>query len=258
MTNDLISFDINQIKVLPGDITFNGFEKLKTEALQLSEQITQVEVTEENVQVSKKMLAAVNKRVKEIDSKRISIKKELLEPYITFEQQVKEITAIVKDADNHVRQQVRDLEELERAAKWVEVHGMFEKRIRQYPFESIFTFDDFVKPKHLNKSTTMNSVEKDMVEWLENKNADFEVIQGLPNSYDVLIEYKDTKDLATAINNVRQRDEYKDRLKEAVPEKKKEVEKQFVIMLNDEKDYKLVEMFMEQNNINYKTQKGDY
>lgn len=249
MSTSLLDFNTNQIKITPGEVTFNGFEDLKHRATQLAEEIKNVDVSEENIKVSKQMLAAVNKRVKEIEDKRISIKKEMLKPYEDFESQVKEITSVVKDADQFVRQQVKQLEEYEREEKAKEIEGIFQKRMEHYSFGDIFTFEQFIQPKHLNKSMSMNVVEKDMVEWLEKKKADYEVIQGLPNTHDVLMEYLDTKDLSVAMNNIKQHDEYKEKLEKAVP--KKEGKQQFTITLSDAKDLKMVEMFMQENNINY-------
>lgn len=258
MSTDLMSFDTSQIKVRPGDVEFYGFEKLKKEALQLSEQISQVEVTDENLKVSKKMLAAVNNRVKEIESKRISIKKELLEPYSIFESQVKEIVGIVKDADSTVRQQVKDLEERERDEKREKLLEIFQKRISHYQmFHDFYSPDDFIKSQHLNKSTSLKSVETEMVEWLEKKDSDFKVILSLPNGNEVLSEYLDTNDLSVAINIVNDREERKKQLEKVTPVKKsvEDMGQVFIITLSDEKDHKLVEMFMQQNKINYKTEK---
>ncbi|OXS65128.1 hypothetical protein B1B04_25170, partial [Lysinibacillus sp. KCTC 33748] len=64
MSNELLKVNIEQIRVTPGVIQFQEYESLKQQALQLAEQIEQVEVSEENIQHSKKLLAAVNKRVK--------------------------------------------------------------------------------------------------------------------------------------------------------------------------------------------------
>lgn len=257
MSTELMVFQTNQIIVTQGVVEFNGFEKLKNEALQLSEQIQGVEVTEENIQSSKKLLAAVNKRVKEMEDRRISIKKEMLEPYNAFETQVKEIVSIVKEADSIVRNQVKDLEEKERTEKEKAIEDLFHKRIVQYSFGETFTFDHFIKPQHLNKSTSMKSVETEMVEWLEKKDADMKVINSLPNAHDVLMEYLDTKDLSVAINIVNDREARKQQLQQTHSVKKtvKEIGQAFVITLSDEKDLLLVEMFMKQNNINYKSEK---
>lgn len=254
---ELMVFEENQIIVRQGIIEFNGFEKLKQDALTLSEQIEKVEVTDENIQTSKKMLAAVNKRVKEMENKRINIKKEIHEPYNDFERQVKEIVSIVKAADTLVRDQVKNLEESERDEKREQVQKIFEKRIKQYSFGDVFGFDNFIKPQHLNKSTSMKSVESEMVEWLEKKDADMKVINSLSNSHEVLMEYLDTKDLSVAINIVNEREERKKQLEQVAPVKKEinEVGQSFIIILSDEKDYKLVEMFMQQNNIKFQSEK---
>lgn len=255
MTTELMFFDNNQVLVRKGIVEFNGFEKLKQEAVQLSELISQVEVTEETVRTSKKMLAAVNGRIKEMEDRRITIKKEMLEPYNLFEKQVKEIVSIVKEADTIVRNQVKSLEERERDQKREAIVEIFEKRIKQYSFSDLFTFDSFISSKHLNKSTSMKSVEMEMVQWLEKIEADIKVIQSLPNAQDVLAEYADTKDVTVALTIVNEREERKKRVEQVKPVVNQSINQLFIITLDDEKDLKLVEMFMNQNNIKYKSEK---
>jgi hypothetical protein len=255
MSQELMTIDINQIVVKPGTIVFNEFDSLKAQATDLATQIHQVEVTEDNVQYSKKMLAAVNKRLKEMEDKRISIKKEILSPYNEFEKQVKEIVNIVKDADNLVRDQVRELEEQEREEKRNNIAEIFAKRIKHYVFKDVFGFDDFVRTTHLNKSTSLKLVESEMVEWLEKKDADLKVINSLPNAEEVMTEYHDTKDLTVAINIVNDRAARKKQMEQLVKPKVNTVGQTFIITLSDEKDSKLVEMFMNQNKIQYKIEK---
>jgi len=250
---DLTAFNTSNITVKQGQIQFNGFKSLKEEAINLSEEISMVHVTDDNVQISKKILATVNKRVKELEDKRIDIKKEMLEPYTEFEQQVKEIVTIVKNADGIVRSQVKQLEEIERDTKQAKIEELFNKRIVQYDFDDVFKFDDFITPKHLNKSITSKSVETEMVAWLEKKDADLKVIKSLPNTHDILMEYLDTKDLSVAINIVNERNARMDHL-EKVVEPTKQAGQGYLITLSDSKDLKMVEMFMDQNHINYDLQ----
>lgn len=255
MSTEIMTLDDAQIVVKQGVVEFNGFVTLKGQAIQLSEQITQVEVTDENIQSSKKLLAAVNKRVKEIEDRRIAIKKELLEPYTEFESQVKEIVGIVKDADNIVRSQLKDLEEKERATKEDNIREIFNKRFAHYDFGNMFDYIDFIKPQHLNKSVSMKTVETEMVEWLERIDADIKVINSLPNAEDVLTEYHDTKDVTVALTIVNAREERKKMVQQAKPKVTPSIKQSFFITIEDEKDYKMVEMFMQQNNIQYKSEK---
>lgn len=251
MAKDILEIDIKQISVQQGKIDFPIYEQLKESALQLAENIRSVEVTEENVKFSKQLLASVNKRIKEMEDERISIKKQMLKPYELFEQQVKEIVTIVKDADAVVREQIRDLEEIEREAKRNDIQDIYEKRIKYYSFGDIFGFDDFLKPQHLNKSVSMKSVEADMVAWLEKIDTDLTAMKSLPNTDEILTEYFDTKDLAAAIRIVNERNERKRALYQQIPSQKYTQRNSYVITLANEKDLLAVEMFMKMNEIKY-------
>ena len=255
MERDLFKVDFQNIEVKSGEIRFNEYESLKEQALQLARNIEQVEVSDENIQTSKKMIAAVNKRVKEMEDKRIAIKKEILSPYETFERQVKEIIGIVKDADAIVRNQIRELEEIEREEKRNVIQDIYDKRIQQYSFGETFHFDDFLKPNHLNKSVSIKSVESEMVQWLEKLDADLQVINTLPNSEAILIEYYDTKDLTVAIRIVNEREALKNQISQLVKPSEKTKENVYVITLFDEKDATTLEMFMELKNIKYTIEK---
>ena len=115
------------VEVEKGSIKFPAYETLKEQALEVARIVSETDVTQENVKESKKMLANVNKSVKELESRRIAVKKAILEPYTEFEKQIKEIVAIVKDADEIVRIQVKDLEEVERSDKRDELENIWLK-----------------------------------------------------------------------------------------------------------------------------------
>ena len=117
MENELMNLDVEQISLQQGNINFPEYKRLKQQAQELAEWISNIEVSAENVKENKKLLAAVNKSVNELETRRKAIKNCMLEPYKLFEEQVKEIVGIVKDADEIVRQQVKALEEQERQEK---------------------------------------------------------------------------------------------------------------------------------------------
>ena len=135
MENELM-LNMQQIRVVQGSVDFQNYERVKQQALQLAENLQTVEVNEDNLKQSKKLLAAVNRRKKELDDERIRIKKVMLEPYQEFEQQVKEITLIVEAANETVRQQVKHLEEQERQAKQEQLAEIFHKRKALYSLGS--------------------------------------------------------------------------------------------------------------------------
>lgn len=251
MTEELMRIDDSQIVYKPCDITFGGFDNLLEQSKKLAYEIENVEVNEENIKQSRKLLAAVNKRLKELDDKRISIKKEVLVPYNVFESQVKEIVNIVKEADNIVRVQVREMEEKERELKKQEIEKLFNKRISTFKYSELFTFYDFFKQSYLNKTTSMNRIELEMVGWFAKIENEVAVISTLPNSTKILAQYKQTKDLALSIQYVNEREMIENVVKKVV----EPMSNQFIITLTDEKDMKLVEMFMKEQQINYKLEK---
>ncbi|WP_260502247.1 DUF1351 domain-containing protein [Listeria seeligeri] len=238
--------------VTQGSILFPAYKKIKSDSLLLAQQIENIEVTEENVKQSKKLLAAVNKEVKNLESERISIKKEMLEPYNEFEKQVKEIVSIVKTADEMVRQQVTQMEEEEREDKKLVLKRMFEKRIRMYDFKTYFTFDDFIENRHLNKSLSINKIESEMVEWLTKIETELKIIETMPYPDEIIAEYKETKDLAVSAQIVSDRHKAQEVIKEAKNDiKDEQLHTKITFTLFDEKDVKLVEMFMQQNKIKF-------
>jgi len=239
-----------EIFIEQGSVVFNNFEEIKNEAAILAESIKTVEVGEENIKQSKKMLAAVNKEVKKLEDKRIEIKKMMLQPYSEFEAQVKEIVLIVKEADETVRQQVKQLEEEQRLEKQKQLEEIFAKRIEQYNFGDLFTFLDFLKPKHLNKTAAIESTEKEMIEFLERLRNDIKAIESMANAEAVMSAYVESKDLAAAMTLVNKQEERRRQI-EASRAISKSAKKEFHFTVFDEKDFKLVQMMMQQEQIKF-------
>lgn len=250
--NDL-ALNVSQIVVKKGSIDFFEYEALKEQAKQLAEMIASVEVDEENIKASKKLLAAINKRIKELEDKRIQIKKEMMEPYQTFEAQVKEIVQIVKEADDIVRQQVRDLEEMERLQKEGLLHGIFLKRIKHYTFRDLFSFADFIKPKHLNKSTTIEAVENEMIAFFEKLSRDLKAIEKMENSKSILSAYINSLDLASAIYLVEQEKERIAQIESSKALKTTSAKIAYLVSIEvkNQKELKFLEMLLNENEIKF-------
>lgn len=243
--------NLQQIKVIQGSVDFPEYENIKMQALKLAEDIQTVQVTEDNVKQSKKLLAAVNKRLKELEDERISIKKLMLEPYQLFEEQVKEIVGIVKDADAVVRFQVKHLEESERKEKYSNLKSIFDKRKKMYLIGDLISIDDFLNPKHLNKSVSIETVENEMIEFLEGTEKDMKVIQKLPNINDHVSAYLSSFDLAHAMTQVQEKKERMKQIEASQAAKKVQDVQAFQFTIFSSKDKTLLEMFMQQNKITY-------
>ena len=67
---------------------------------------------------------------------------------------------------------------------------------------SLIPFEDFASPKHFNKTTSIDSVEKEMIEFLEHTQKDINVIKTMDNSKEIVSAYLGRYDLAEAIGIV--------------------------------------------------------
>lgn len=180
-----------------GSVQFANYDEILSQATELAALIKTVDVDENSIKGTKKLLASVNKKVKELEDERIRIKNELLTPYLEFEKQIKTISAVVKESDNDLRSKVRELEELERQEKNRIIEGLFNKRITLYPTLSFLTPDRFITQQHLNKTSSLNKIELEMVQWLEQRQREVEIIK-LTDGADMDI-YIQTLDLVLSL-----------------------------------------------------------
>lgn len=263
MTETELSFNPKQIIVTQGLVKFTEYERIKEQAKTLAGIITTFEVTEENIKESKKLLAAVNKRCKELEDERIRIKKMMLEPYQEFEDQVKEIVGIVKEADTVVRQQVKRLEEMERMTKYNDLDEIFQKRLQHYKtLEDLILFEHFVQPRHLNKTTSIDNAETEMIAFLEKTKIDFNVIASMNYSSEILSAYMVSFDLAAAMQKVNQEWERKKAIENSNAIKKQPAENLIsylvTVKVYNQKELKLLEMILQENQFEFITDKVDF
>lgn len=189
----------------PATVTFSDFHRILEEADMLNSLLSQVQVDDENIKTAKKLVAEVRKQFNVLDRQRIEAKKDILGNFSDYEQQVKEIGAVVQEGENLVRSKIRELEEIERAEKEEEVRALWEERSDQYEFTEWLTYEDWFEPKYLNKSQSLNKTEEELVEWLEAKRNDVMVIESHQQREELMIYYKQNDfSLALAMNQLAQ------------------------------------------------------
>ena len=220
----------------------------------IADYINSIEVTEDNIKDVKKDLAAARKVTKALSDRRIAIKKEILSDYEVFEQQVKDLSAVIDVAEDELREKVNALEEKEREEKLADIEELWGKRINLYQISELDpnAFDVWFDQRYLNKTMTMKTVETEMVEWLEATEKDIEACKSMDD--EVLIEYLGIYDLAKAIQNVNERERLREMITEECDEEEDDFESEpsAIFMVIGAKDIKLTEMILKENNINYR------
>ena len=220
-----VTYDIPQVN-------FPAYEEYKEKAYAVAEYIYNMEPTEENIKETKATLAKARKLTDKLNRARIDMKKAILQNYTTFEQQVKEITGIIDDADKEIRAKVKDMEEAERQRKKEAIYELWLKRIPAYDYDLLNAvlpnaFDRWLTPKHLNKSTSMKSIETDMTAWIQKTLTDIETAKGMGDDY--VEAYAWTVDLAKAIAEVHRREDALDAIHGLMDPDEEEPSQTFVV-----------------------------
>lgn len=229
-------------------ITFPAFEYYKEQAIMMADYINGIELTEDNVQDVKKDLASVRKVTDELSRRRIAIKKTILEDFDVFESEVKELSEIISEAESHLRTKLKELEEQERKNKEAAILETWNKRASLYQICSLLpdAFHTWLSPQHLNKSTSMKKIESDMTEWLEKTEKEITTLRSMDSEY--LVEYLSTLDMSEAIDAVNRRNEIREVVSEPEPE---ETEPTATFIIKGEKEIKLAELILKENNIEF-------
>lgn len=240
----------NDITYQIPQVSFPAFEDYKQQAEQVSSYIRSLPVTQENIKAVKVELAKARKLTDRLNRSRIDIKKEILSQYTVFESQVKELCDIVGEADDELRDKVRQLEELERKCKMSEIEELWDKRVAQYDQITKYfpcALDLWFQPQFLNKTYSMKRIEDDMRDWLEECDNNIRVASKMGEDY--LYEFTVTGNLAEAIELVQKREQWESELADEDPEEEIPVQ---IFVVSGEKDIKLAEMLLKENNITYK------
>ena len=188
-------------------VEFVEYEKVFSDVERLTEAMKDVEVTEDNVKETKRLLARVRKELERVEDERKEVKKRVLEPYNELENKVKTIRNMVEDADSTVRKQVRELEELQRQERWEYIQDLYNSYETSYqPVASWYNWELFLDktPRSIsNKSTSKSTVREHILNWFNQYKADMEKIHQLNLSMEeenlVIFNYKHSLDIDESI-----------------------------------------------------------
>lgn len=154
----------------------------------------------EQVKHAKRERAYLNSLAKELDDKRKAIKREYEKPYKAFEDQVKAITAKIKNTSAKLDLKVKEAEQMAKDAR--------EDALREHYEEfapllvPVVPFEEILEPKWLNKSFGEVKAQEELEAKVTKVATDWESLKKLDlEFYDVSeAEFFRTLDIAQAIN----------------------------------------------------------
>ena len=176
-----------------------NYEELKTEIQKKANDYMNLVYTADQIKDAKKDRAKLNKFVTALEDKRKEIKKQVMQPYASFEKQEKELIGIVNQAVANIDTQIKGYEEAVRQEKLEKVKEIYQKTIgdldRTVPFEKIY------KDSWLNVSTTLKSITTEIAEIRDKVDSDLKVINADTSLYvfEMKEEYLKAFDLTAAM-----------------------------------------------------------
>lgn len=191
-----------ELKIIsPGE---NGFlkeiqwnqEEVKAWVAARVQDYKNIAYTEDQVKDIKKDRADLNKLRTAFESERKRLKKVCMEPYNLFEQQVKEVVALIDEPIQLIDSQLYELEERRKQQKKKDIEALFDT----IGFQTFVTLDNIFDQKWLNASVSLGKIDEQMKSIMYKIGTDVATIGNLPEfSFEAMEVYKKTLDLNKAI-----------------------------------------------------------
>lgn len=150
-------------------ILFPDYDKLKNDVIKLVESMKQVEVTEDSIQVNKKLISEVRKNFTIIDEERKRVKREVMKPYQELDEKVKELKQYLDEGEQAIKGQIQVFEQQQALEREIALHEMFNEYQEEYNAPNWLDFESFKRkyPKTLNKSESEIKKRRAIIEWFE-------------------------------------------------------------------------------------------
>lgn len=199
--------DSTDIQVDYGMIRFDSYLTYKLRAVEARDYLMALDVTPENEAECKRTVAAARKISDKLNEAKIRAKKTVLEPYVQFEDQVKEIIGIITEGENVAREKLKSIENLRREEKEEEIRKIWLARAFSFECGKYLTIGHFLQERHLNRTVPIYEVEREMVQFLVDKSNDIHFLSQKPLAEEYIAEYCNCLSLAKAMEIVDKRHE---------------------------------------------------
>lgn len=170
--------------------------------------------TDENVKIIKQIRAELNKEFKEVEQQRKLVKEQVLAPYMQFETIYKQyISDKYKDADSDLKLKINSVEDELKNKKEQEIKDYFE----EYKIANNIDFITYGQARiNVTLSASMKSLKEQAKQFIDKIIDDLNLIETQEHKAEILVEYKQTLNVAQSITSVT------NRFKAIEEEKKKE------------------------------------
>lgn len=162
------------------EIQFLGYDKTLEDVRRLVAEMEQQEVTKENIQTSKKLIASINKQIKELDKERMAVKREIMTPYDELNEKIKLLKSELNKGVTHINAQIKEITAREQDQRKLQIKDLFKKYQKSYNAPQWLTFDKFIAKNPTlvtNKATSGKKIRESVVSYFETFKTDYEQLK---------------------------------------------------------------------------------
>lgn len=152
---------LETIKLVPGILEFN-FEELKNQLNEKLDNYRDLVVTEENEKEMSKEKANLNKLITAIEDYRKNQKKEMAKPITEFESKCKELSDLVLEVTNPLKEQLDNFENIRKKERENRVNELIKNTIEKFELNNKYASLLNIKDTYLNKTQKENKTIEDL------------------------------------------------------------------------------------------------
>ena len=201
-----------QIKAYKAQPIEWNYEELKGQLRTKLQDYKTLQYTADQIQAAKTDRANLNSLKKALSDERIRRKKEFLEPFETFEGQVKELCNLIDEPVKLIDAQIKEVETREKEEKREACRMIFEGTIGVPDW---LKFEQIFNEKWLNKTCSAKQISAEIEEKVKKVNDDLIVLSELEYSFEAIEEYKRSLDVSAAMSEAKRMVEIQARKKQA-------------------------------------------
>lgn len=176
-----------------------NLEQIKEYVLGVVDKYQNASYTDEQMKLAKADRAELRHLKEDIDTKRKQVKAAWNAPYLAFETQIKEITALIDEPVALIDGQIKDWEERRKADRREKLEGVF----NQFnPFGELLHFENVVEPEMLKMSTTDSKATTLLTRKLEKITGEMAQLESVVDPHfrtECVAHYTQTLNMAEAI-----------------------------------------------------------
>lgn len=180
-----------------GSIAFE-LDTLKASLREMTGVYKGLVVTEDTLQGAKKDLAMLRKLSKELNDRKIAVKKSFMAPYDAFEKEVKEALAIIDEPVKLIDSQVKEFEARRKEEQKAHCIEVFNEAVGEYA--EYITFESVFKDSWLNATAKDKDIVDDVQTRVVQVKNDIQTLKALNSDIEAdLLEAYKTYGLAMAV-----------------------------------------------------------